>query len=502
VAASAESVLVRGPIPAAIQEIEIIYIEGTPTTVTLRPSVEIPIRVPMRSSMATLDLLKLITNVKAFGTCEAWSEWKEGAIVLDTTSQVNNLCGHVLILDQAGAAQDLLSYDTLRLQGETTEPLLISLIDEASDRRESAAPVVRVEGRFDLRASLRSSARQLDLRRVVAASVIPENGRAHVILKSFTVEHVASTRQGQTKRGYWVWKYREALKDPDAMLDSCVRQGCHRILVQMPDMKDSESVWKAYVRFLSIAHGRHIQVFALEGYPEAVDAPGPLIAKIQRLLKMVDRETLDGVQLDLEPYLLEGWEMDEEAYSRYLDTVDVIKGALSGTRFSIVIPFWFTSQMARDRPVAFSVMDRVDEVAVMTYRTDGAELRAIAEDNLRYGDLAGIPVWLAIETRPLPFERHVLLKPTSRRDLADAYLDRPNRKVIFQTPPAESDSSDWFRVHHRVTVSPGRLSFAGQSQAAVLKVWDELLQAMPNASLAGVLIHDLEGFQALADKKP
>jgi hypothetical protein len=74
--------------------------------------------------------------------------------------------------------------------------------------------------------------------------------------------------------------------------------------------------------------------------------------------------------------------------------------------------------------------------------------------------------------------------------------------LIFRTPPLQSDSSDWFRVQHRVTVFPERLTFAGQSQTAVLKFWDEALKAMPHASLAGVLIHDLEGFQALAEGTP
>ncbi len=294
-----------------IQEIEIIYPDGRSPTVILKTIPGSPMAVPVRPSTATVDLLKMVTNVKAFGECDASSERKLGAIVLDTTSRVKNLCGHVLMLRQGDAPQDLLSYDTLHLRGETTEPLLISLIDEASERRESAVPVIRVNGRFDLRVALRSSARRLDLRRVVAASIIPETRDAHVILESLTVEHVGAARQAQTKRGYWVWKYREALKAPDTMLDSCLRQGCHRILVQMPDINDPESLWKAYARFLNTAHGRHIEVFALDGYPEAVDAPGPLIAKIQKLLTMVDRRSLDGVQLDLEPYLLEGWAMDE-----------------------------------------------------------------------------------------------------------------------------------------------------------------------------------------------
>ena len=65
------------------------------------------------------------------------------------------------------------------------------------------------------------------------------------------------------------------------------------------------------------------------------------------------------------------------------------------------MPFWFTSTVHRSRPLAFAVMDRADEVAVMSYRTDVQELTAISEDTLRYGFLTGIPVWLGMETTRL-----------------------------------------------------------------------------------------------------
>jgi hypothetical protein len=47
----------------------------------------------------------------------------------------------------------------------------------------------------------------------------------------------------------------------------------------------------------------------------------------------------------------------------------------------------------------------VDEVAVMSYRTDLDDLRDITEHTLRYGDVVGVPIWLAVETRPLPVDR-------------------------------------------------------------------------------------------------
>ena len=39
------------------------------------------------------------------------------------------------------------------------------------------------------------------------------------------------------------------------------------------------------------------------------------------------------------------------------------------------MPFWLTAQFARNRAVAFAVMDLADEVAIMSYRTHLEELR-------------------------------------------------------------------------------------------------------------------------------
>ena len=69
------------------------------------------------------------------------------------------------------------------------------------------------------------------------------------------------------------------------------------------------------------------------------------------------------------------------------------------------MPFWFSAKTVQNRPLDFELMDRVDEVAVMSYRTDLDDLRGITEHTLRYGDAVGVPIWLAVETRPLPVDR-------------------------------------------------------------------------------------------------
>lgn len=206
-----------------------------------------------------------------------------------------------------------------------------------------------------------------------------------------------------------------------------------------------------------------------------------------------------GLQLDIEPYLLEDFVADGSGYLRYLAAIDAIKGALpQGARLSVVMPFWFVSQTVRGRPLTFEVMDRTDEIAVMSYRTDLDELGAIAEDTLRYGDLIGSPVWLSLETTTLPVERHVVLK--QEQQFADAYLDRKNRRLVFAPPTAGIfPKTDWFRVHHRVTVNPERLTFAGQPRKNVQQAVNTLFERLGHPSLAGILIHHLDGFLALPE---
>ena len=268
----------------------------------------------------------------------------------------------------------------------------------------------------------------------------------------------------------------------------------------MPNEKDSRRLWTDYVQFLRAVKNSGIEAFALDGYPEAVNDLAPLIKKLQRLIALTDDASLDGVQFDIEPYLLDDFFADESGFVRYLAAIDQLKAALrQGMRLSIVIPFWFSSQKVNDRSVAFAVMDRADEVTIMSYRTDSRELPPLADDTLRYGDLIDRPVWLALETRPLPLEQHVILHREPRREHADAYLDLSTRRVVL-SPPPETAIGEWFRIHHRFIVHPERVTFAGQNRHAVQAAIAAISELLPNPSLAGVVIHDLPGFLALENQ--
>lgn len=56
---------------------------------------------------------------------------------------------------------------------------------------------------------------------------------------------------------------------------------------------------------------------------------------------------------------------------------------------------------------------------------------------------------------------------------------------------------EWFRIRHRITVRPKQLTLAGRPWEEIAGAVKFLLATVSHRSFAGVVIHDLDGFQAL-----
>ena len=85
--------------------------------------------------------------------------------------------------------------------------------------------------------------------------------------------------------------------------------------MQIPDKNDPAALWSAYARLLDRAASSGLEAFALDGYPEAIYDPAPLMEKISRLHLLLPQGHMNGVQLDIEPYLLAQF---SDPYSLYL----------------------------------------------------------------------------------------------------------------------------------------------------------------------------------------
>lgn len=496
---AAEMVPLPEPLPNRIEHIEVVSIDGQPPMVMLHQRAPAP--EPTRRVVGQSDNLLSFGHVVATdGPCSATNEADRGGTGLRVNFSGPELCRVGIALGKEHRVLDLLSGESLRLRLEGAEPR--SLVLEDRHGRHAYAELERAQSGGETSVDLRAFAKDIDLRDVVSMTLgVSAEGqgasgrRAQLGAVRLVGASLETVRRSRT--GFWAWEYREVIDDPEKAVQTCRTHGCQRLLVQMPSDADSDAVWSGYAAALRWIDAQGIEAYALDGYPEAVYEPSRLTAKIERVLSLMPRGALAGVQLDIEPYVLPRFASDPDGFHRYLEAVRMMKSVTHArTRLSIVMPFWFSSIEAEGRAVGFEVMDVADEVAIMSYRTDLDELQAIAADVLRYGDLVGRPVWLAVETRALPLERHVRLQRVDVQRLADAFVDRQRRQLVYEAPPREA-TGDWFRVVERTLVRPERLTFSGRSQATVQGAVGVVLRDLRHRSLAGVLIHDLTGFRML-----
>jgi hypothetical protein len=120
---------------------------------------------------------------------------------------------------------------------------------------------------------------------------------------------------------------------------------------------------------------------------------------------VVSTGLFDGIHLDVEPYLTDGWTTDlPAAQAAYLRLLDRMRAA-STLRLEADVPFWFGQYKIGRNTLADEVLRRVDGVTVMSYRdtaTGPNSMLAVSQDWLARGKTAGKRVRLAAETGPLP----------------------------------------------------------------------------------------------------
>ena len=489
---------------AEVDEIELVY-AGSQTTPKIivrgRQSANSFVLSSYRPPDEHLDLLALTAASHPIESCQVTRLRATPPLHLRFDHAENSPCGIIWSLQKAGKSLDALSFRTLHLRGTTSQPLTIEFVDGLTDQRHTHAIVERVTGPFSLDISLAPLARHLDLRYLTELKLLTESD-ADLVLEEFSLVGPASDPPLSRSMAFWYWDYQSAIRDPKGMLAACEKQHCRRILLQLPDLRDSDQIWSAYTGLFGMAASANIELFALDGAPDMIDHAAPLIAKVDRLLALTGIRGLPGLQLDIEPYLLESFPEDATIFDRYLNTIDRVKATLDGrTKLSMVIPFWFSSTMHGQRSLAFSVMDRADEVTVMSYRTDVDELITISDDLLRYGALERVPVWLALETTSLLPERHVVLKREQRAALVDGVLDPIRRTLSLDLPSQEMlpgrDHTIWFRIHHRTMIRPERISFSGRSERDVQRTITDIFARIHQSSFSGLVIHDLPGYMAL-----
>ena len=187
---------------------------------------------------------------------------------------------------------------------------------------------------------------------------------------------------------------------------------------------------------ISQLHQVGVKIHALDGDPRFAlrEWHGRVIATLASIIQYnresPPQERFDGIRFDIEPYLLPsfGGVQKEAILQQYLSLLAASQTLTRQADLALGadIPFWFDARNeffeptaeVGGRPVSELIIDIVDNVGIMDYRTQayGADgVIAQGTQELQYAAKRGNEVFLGLETVELPDETILAFSPASQR---------------------------------------------------------------------------------------
>ncbi|WP_442599854.1 hypothetical protein [Neobacillus sp. D3-1R] len=218
-------------------------------------------------------------------------------------------------------------------------------------------------------------------------------------------------------RSTWIWNPFLIQTEPHQILSFSKKEGIKEIYLQI----NQELPQKRYMDFIEQAHKEDIRVFALGGEPtwgleSEIQIPLQFLKWIEEYNVGVNQEQqFDGIQFDIEPYLLPNWSSNQsQIISQWMSVLSqfVEEAHKAELQVSGVLPFWL-DQISINHPrqtLSEWIINRFDHIVVMAYR-DQAEgpngILAISKTEVSYANSIGKPIMIAIETMDTPEGKHL-----------------------------------------------------------------------------------------------
>lgn len=374
----------------------------------------------------------------------------------------------------------------------------------------------------------------------------------------------ASQPSGPLRKATWVWNTAELLHAPpqmDSLLDFLEGEGFDHVFLQLPGIPDQPSEpgelamdVEAVRPVVAAFNARGIRVYALDGFaryalPEFHAGVLRTIDHVTRYNRGVPpKERFYGVRYDIEPYLLPAFHGPGRSSLLQglldLTAASVERAHGAGLVFGADIPFWYdalseeTSERitvsfgGMEKAVSEHIIDLVDDVAIMDYRTvaygaDGTIRHGRGE--LEYAEKQGKAVFVGLETHPVPDEAlldfwgepgvglpeslppgPVVVLGSGPDSIFVALLPGPATSQAFAETLAgwldqnglRKDDIWWWPMGNRVDVPAGKITFADLDPPDLERVMrDTAREFRQYESFVGFAIHHAESFRNLIQRQ-
>lgn len=224
----------------------------------------------------------------------------------------------------------------------------------------------------------------------------------------------------------WLWDTSIIRSDSDEIIDFSKREGVTTIFLQIQEKVEMEE----YRQFIRAAHQENISVHALGGepdwaYAEKREEGEELLSWLEEYNMGSDpEERFEGIQLDVEPYILKRWEREQEKvveeWSGNMDSW-LQEARRQKLNISVAVPFWLDSIPGPEDSDSFSywILERSDSIAVMSYRDDGEKMYELSKEELEQADELGKSVWIGMELTDTAEGEHLTFHGKSEKVMND-----------------------------------------------------------------------------------
>ncbi len=351
---------------------------------------------------------------------------------------------------------------------------------------------------------------------------------------------ISSISKRTMAKGMWLWETAKLLDDKPSqnrLLEFCRDQNITDLFLQLPYSAALESgEWRirwddeGLRSLLGTLNEAGIVCHALDGHPRF--ALTPEHKKVKAVLRKVIKfnsqsprtSQFQAVRYDIEPYILPefGGVQKQSILLQYLELLNDLKPVVSqaGMELGVDIPFWYDTYNRhyepaaeiQGRPLSEWVLDLVDNVGIMDYRTraygaDGTISQA--ENEIKYAAEKGKKVFVGLETVTLPDEtlldfsgsqgptRIRLRQIEGTRVLLEWISDGPLEGSL----KADPTSRELFQIN-RIQVPSSRITFQEKTyQDFEVVIEKTSCEFSRYPSFYGIAIHSYESFRPWLEKQ-
>ncbi len=310
-------------------------------------------------------------------------------------------------------------------------------------------------------------------------------------------------------RTAWLWSPSLWQDTPELIWQLQTRPHLAAIYVTVPVVGDGEvENPEALAAFISAASQHNLKVWAVIGDHRDVllESRAALQTRLEAYKlynqSAVIEARLQGVQLDIEPYLLPGFGLAQQHWRDNYVAVVAFAHELLDKELSldVVMPVWWGSHPDWSEQLLGALKLPGLSLTVMNYQTDSARLQKAAEPFLAFGQRAGIPVRMALESGRLADEARRYYGGNVKAGQLWLLEVHGNPVLLLLSAAVSGLPGQAFSFSDEIVVSASNTTFAGDLLRLddVANEVESLWTRWP--AFAGLALHGLEETLAAGEK--